>query len=181
MGLGTVVSRCDKTCSFVVQIEAWPRRLGRPGTQNLWVSFGLPLNNMFLRCWLMGWFWGYLPDSFQASFFSGNHQTPRGNNRFLKRTMVEKNGGSTPRLVASLRTWMFPLGKIILGLGRGSFFFPGGLRGGGVVSFGGNERVARALIFVWNSRGVGRFCWMGCWELFGLLGTFKRMPRNQVS
>ena len=35
---------------------------------------------------------GYLPHSFQASFFSGNHQTPRGNSRFVKRTMAKKWG-----------------------------------------------------------------------------------------
>ena len=39
-----------------------------------------------------------IPHSFQESFFSGNHQTPRGNKRFLKRTMVEKNGESTPSI-----------------------------------------------------------------------------------
>ena len=35
---------------------------------------------------------------FQGSFFSENHQQPWGNSRFLKRTMVEKNGESTPRV-----------------------------------------------------------------------------------
>ena len=35
--------------------------------------------------------------SFQGSFVSGNHQKPRRNSRFLKRTMVETNGESTPR------------------------------------------------------------------------------------
>ena len=38
--------------------------------------------------------------SFRGSFFSGNHQNPR-NNKFLKRTMVEKNGESTPGIVFS--------------------------------------------------------------------------------
>ena len=33
----------------------------------------------------------------QGSFFSENHQKPRGNSRWLKRTMVEKNRESTPR------------------------------------------------------------------------------------
>ena len=32
-----------------------------------------------------------------SPFFPGNHQKPRGNSRFLKRTMVEKNGESTHR------------------------------------------------------------------------------------
>ena len=37
---------------------------------------------------------GYLPNSFQGSFFSGNHQTAKGNgDRFLKRTM---KGGTNP-------------------------------------------------------------------------------------
>ena len=40
---------------------------------------------------------GTLPHSFQGSFFSENHQNPRGNSWFLKRTMMEKNGkGITP-------------------------------------------------------------------------------------
>ena len=42
-------------------------------------------------------FQGYLSHFFQGSFFSGNHPNPRGNGWFLKRTMVEKNGESTPR------------------------------------------------------------------------------------
>ena len=41
--------------------------------------------------------------SFQGSFFSGNHQKPRGNSWFLKRTMVEKNGESTPRLLSGFK------------------------------------------------------------------------------
>ena len=41
---------------------------------------------------------GYLPHSFQGSFFSGNHQTPSRNRRFLKRTMVKQNGEATPRM-----------------------------------------------------------------------------------
>ena len=32
----------------------------------------------------------------QGSFFSGNHQRPRGNSRFLKRTLVENSRESTP-------------------------------------------------------------------------------------
>ena len=32
-----------------------------------------------------------------SAFFPGDHQQPRGNSRFLKRTMVEKNGESTRR------------------------------------------------------------------------------------
>ena len=34
-----------------------------------------------------------------STFFSGNHQKPRGNSRFLKGTMVEKNGESTPKIL----------------------------------------------------------------------------------
>ena len=37
--------------------------------------------------------------SFQEFFFSGNRQTPRGSSRFLKRTMFENNGESTPRIL----------------------------------------------------------------------------------
>ena len=38
--------------------------------------------------------------SFQGSFFAGDHQTSRGNSdRFLSRTVVEKNGESIPRIV----------------------------------------------------------------------------------
>ena len=37
--------------------------------------------------------------SFQGSFFPENCQNRRGNSWFLKRTMVERNGDSTPRLV----------------------------------------------------------------------------------
>ena len=41
--------------------------------------------------------------SFQASFFLRNLQKPRRNSdRFLKRTMVEKNGESTPRTMAKI-------------------------------------------------------------------------------
>ena len=42
-------------------------------------------------------FQGYLPHSFQGSFFLENLQKPRENGCFVKRTMVEKNGESTPR------------------------------------------------------------------------------------
>ena len=43
---------------------------------------------------------GDLVHSFQGSFFSGNHQKPTGNSsRFLKKTMVEKNGEATPRVM----------------------------------------------------------------------------------
>ena len=44
------------------------------------------------------WLHAHAPHSFQGPFFSGNHQKPRGNSRFLKRTMVEQNGESPPRL-----------------------------------------------------------------------------------
>ena len=33
--------------------------------------------------------------------FSGNHQKPRGNSQLLRRTMVKKNGESTPRNIKS--------------------------------------------------------------------------------
>ena len=41
---------------------------------------------------------GYLPHSFEGSFFSGNHQKPKGTSRLWKITMTEKNGESTPRI-----------------------------------------------------------------------------------
>ena len=39
----------------------------------------------------------YLPHSFQGSFFPGNHQKPEETGGLSKRTMVDKNGESTPR------------------------------------------------------------------------------------
>ena len=43
---------------------------------------------------------GYLPHSFQTSFFQESHPKPWGNSWFLKRRMVEKNGKgkNTPRM-----------------------------------------------------------------------------------
>ena len=42
------------------------------------------------------------PPLFPRILLSGNHQTPRGNSRFLKRTMVETNGWNEP-----LVFWLF--------------------------------------------------------------------------
>ena len=44
----------------------------------------------------------HVADFCRGAFFSGNHQTPRRNGRFLKRTMVEKNGESTPGTLVRL-------------------------------------------------------------------------------
>ena len=50
----------------------------------------------------------------KGSFFSGNHQNHRANGWFLKRTMVENNGESTPRMR-----------RIIVSMGMGQNDSPG--------------------------------------------------------
>ena len=47
---------------------------------------------------------GYLPHSFQGSFFLNNLNKPRGNGQFLNRTRVEKNGEAHPRRKLSQET-----------------------------------------------------------------------------
>ena len=55
---------------------------------------------------------GYLLHSFQGSFFLENLRKPTENGWFLKRTMVEKNGESTPRKPSPQRVTFAPSLKI---------------------------------------------------------------------